>query len=92
MMHCEGVKSAHGSTDYFRNEERSRRGERNEARAIAIYVCRRLAGMRQGEIAAAFGVSGYSAVSSAVGRMQGEIEKGGEIVSRFQRIQQLLQR
>lgn len=46
--------------------KRSRRGERNEARAIAIYVCRRLAGMRQGEIAAAFGVSGYSAVSSAV--------------------------
>jgi len=72
--------------------KRSRRGERNEARAIAIYVCRRLAGMREGEIAAAFGVSGYSAVSSAVGRMQGEIEKGGEIVSRYRRIQQLLQR
>jgi|SRR5579884_253686 len=61
-------------------------------RLIAIYVCRTLAGMRQEEIAEVFGISGYSAVSSAVGRMQEQIEKGGEIVSRYQRIQQLLQR
>lgn len=72
--------------------KRSRRGERNEARAIAIYVCRKLAGMREEEIAEVFGVSGYSAVSSVVGRMQEQIKKGGEIVSRYQRIQQLLQR
>ena len=71
--------------------KRSRRGERNEARAIAIYICRKLAGMKQEEIAGAFGVSGYSAVSSAVGRMQETIKKGGEIAGRYRRIQYLLQ-
>ncbi|MFQ5902285.1 MAG: hypothetical protein ACE5JO_01200, partial [Candidatus Binatia bacterium] len=43
---------------------RSRRGQRNEARALAIYLCRRMAGMKHEEIAKLFGVGGYSAVSS----------------------------
>jgi chromosomal replication initiation ATPase DnaA len=70
----------------------SRRGERNEARAMAIYVCRSLAGLKQEVIAQAFGVSGYSAVSSVIGRVRVEMKKGGEIARRYHQIQELLQR
>jgi putative transposase len=80
---------------YGRGEEelkRSRRGERNEARSMAMYVCRKVAGMKQEEIAKEFGLGGYSGVSSVVERVQAEMEKGGEIVVRFERIRNLLQR
>jgi putative transposase len=72
--------------------KRSRRGERNEARAMAMYVCRKMAGMKEEEIAKAFHLSGYSALSSAIGRTELELKRGGEIVVRFERIRTLLQR
>jgi putative transposase len=71
---------------------RTRRGERNEARAIAIYVCRKMGGLKEEEIARAFGVGGYSAVSSMIGRTEAKIKRGGEIVMRLKRINELLQR
>jgi putative transposase len=71
---------------------RGLRGRRNEGRAMAMYVCRRLAGMKHDEIAKVFGVAGYSAVSSAIGRMQVEIEKRKEAARRFEQIRTLLQR
>ena len=51
----------------------SARGHRNGAQAMAIYVCRRLAGMKLEEIAQIFGVGGYWAVSSVIGRPQAEL-------------------
>ncbi len=72
---------------------RSRPGQRNEARAVAMYVCRRLAGMKLEEIAKLFGVGGYSAVGSVIGRMKEQlVERGGETARRFQKIRQRLQR
>jgi chromosomal replication initiation ATPase DnaA len=71
---------------------RTRRGERNEARAIAIYVCRKMGGLKQEEIAREFGVGGYSAVSSMIGRTEAKIKRGGEIVVQLKRISKLLQR
>jgi hypothetical protein len=54
-----------------------RRGQRNEARAMAMYVCRRLCGMKQEEIAKVFGVGGYSGVSSMIGRVRGCLNEEG---------------
>ncbi|TAJ76768.1 transposase [bacterium] len=84
------VERAYGST----NDElmRSRRGQRNEARAMAMYLCRRVAGMKHEEIAKVFGLGGYSAVSSVIGRIQVELEKGGKIVRRYKQIRDLFQR
>ena len=70
---------------------RSRPGQRNEARAVAMYVCRRLAGMKLEEIAKLFGVGGYSGVSSVIGRMKEQLERGDETARRFQKIRQRLQ-
>lgn len=74
------------------NIRRGVRGRRHEARAMAIYVCRKLAGMKQEAIAKVFGLGGYSAISSAVGRMQHAIEKKGKVAQRFEQIRILLQR
>ncbi|MFQ5839326.1 MAG: transposase [Candidatus Methylomirabilales bacterium] len=71
---------------------RSRRGQRNEARAMAMYVCRRMAGMKQEEIAQVFGVGGYSAVSSTVGRIQVKMARGGKVGRRYAQIRDFLQR
>ena len=71
---------------------RSRRGRRNEARAMAMVVCRKMGGMKLGEIAAAFGAGGYSAVSSVIGRTQAQMIKAGKIAQRFEQIRHLLQR
>jgi REP element-mobilizing transposase RayT len=77
-----------------RREEllRGRRGQRNEARAVAMYVCRRLAGMKLDDIAQLFGVGGYSAVSSVIGRVKKELETGGESARRFDQIQRRIER
>jgi putative transposase len=70
---------------------RSERGRRNEARAMAMYVCRSLAGLKQGAIARIFGVRGYSAVSSAIRRVQRAIEHGGKIARRYRQVSRLLE-
>jgi len=71
---------------------RSRRGRRNEARAMGIYICRRMAGMKHEEIAKVFGVGGYSAVSSVIGRTQSALVKDSQVARRFEQIRNLLQR
>ena len=58
---------------------------------MAMYVCRRVRGMKHEEIAKVFGVGGYSAVSSTVGRVQAELERGGKIARRYTQIRELLQ-
>ena len=70
---------------------RGRRGQRNEARAMAMYVCRSMAGLKQEAIARIFGVRGYSAVSSTLRRVQAALQKGGGITRRYERVSQLLE-
>jgi REP element-mobilizing transposase RayT len=91
---CETCLKAVGRVYGMDREEllQSRRGQRNEARAMGMYVCRRMAGMKHEAIAKIFGVGGYSAVSSVIGRTQAEMIKGGKITQRFERIRNLLQR
>ena len=69
---------------------RSVRGQRNEGRAMAIHVCRRVGGMKEGEIATMCGVGGSSAVSSTVGRPHAAREHGGTLARRHAQIQHLL--
>ncbi len=70
----------------------SRRGQRNEARAMAMYLCRTMAGMKHDEIAKVFGAGGYSAVSSVIGRTHAELAKGGKILQRYKQMRDLLRR
>ena len=67
------------------------RGVRNEARAMAMVICRRMGGMKQGEIAKRFGVGGYSTVSKVIWNMMKEIEKGGAIAKRYESIRRRIQ-
>jgi len=65
---------------------RSRRGGRNEARAVAMYVCRRLAGMKLEPMARLFGVGGYSAVSSVIARTDRQLKAGGAMARRLAQV------
>jgi hypothetical protein len=51
-----------------------------------------MAGMKHEEIAKVFGVGGYSAVSSVIGRTQSELVKDGKVAWRFEQIRDFLQR
>jgi putative transposase len=70
---------------------RSRQGQRNEARAMAMYVCRQFGGMMLPEIARVFKVAGYFTVRSGIARARAELNKGGVIVRRFAQIRRRLQ-
>lgn len=69
---------------------RSRRGQRNEGRAMAMYVCRQLGGMTLPEIARVFRRVGYFAVRSGIARTRAELNKGGAIARRFEQIRRRL--
>ena len=71
---------------------RRRSGQRNEARAVAMYVCRRLAGMNLRDIAKLFGIGGYSGVNSVIGRVKERLETSSETARRFEQIQRRLKR
>ncbi len=69
---------------------RHRRGERNEGRAVAMVVCRRLCGMKLEEVARVFGQGGYSTAGSMIWKTMKEIDGGGEITKRYAQIRHLL--
>ena len=71
--------------------KRVRRVQRNEPRAMGIFVSRRIGGMKSEEIPREFGIDGYSGVSSVIGRMQRELEKDRRIAKRFERIRDEIQ-
>jgi len=64
----------------------SRPGDRPFARAVAMYVCRRLAGMKLEPMARLFGVAGYSAVSSVIARTHRQLEGGGAMARRLAQV------
>ena len=70
----------------------SRRGRRNEARSMAMYVCRQLGGMKLQDIASLFGVGGYSTVRSVIWRTKVDLEKGGAMTRRLGQVRKLIQR
>jgi len=72
--------------------KQSRRGERNEARAMGMYVCRWIGGMKQEEIAKEFRLGGYSGVSSTIRRMKKELERGGKELKKYKEIEGVLGR
>jgi REP element-mobilizing transposase RayT len=70
----------------------SRRGRRNEPRALAMYACRRLAGMQLAAIARLFGVPAYSTISSVVSRTAHQLGERGAMARRLHQVRHRLQR
>ncbi|MFW6324691.1 MAG: helix-turn-helix domain-containing protein [Desulfovibrionales bacterium] len=64
----------------------SRRGRENEARNMAIYLCRRLRGDTLDQIARSFAMRTYSAVSSVVVKMEKRMNSDPALRKRMQKI------
>jgi REP element-mobilizing transposase RayT len=71
---------------------RKRRGEENEARCMAMYLCRMMGGHRHGEIGKVLGLEKTSSVSSVCLRMKARVEADRRIGRRAQRIEKELQK
>ena len=71
---------------------RKRRGEENEARSMAMYLCRMLGGHKHGEIGKVLGLEKTSSVSSVCLRMKARVEADRRIGRRAQRIEKELQK
>jgi chromosomal replication initiation ATPase DnaA len=69
---------------------RKRRGEENEARSMAIYLSRVLAGHKHSEIGGALNLEKTSSVSSACLRMKRRVETEKHLARRAQDIERLL--
>ncbi len=70
--------------------ELRKRGTGNEARTMAVYLSRELAGHRQAEIGEAVGLEKTSSVSSAYLRMKAMIAKESRLARRAARIKEAL--
>ena len=66
--------------------EQCQRGRVNEPRNVAIYLCRRLSGLRLSEIGRAFGLEKYSLVSSVVLRTEGMLFQSKSLQKRVKTI------
>ena len=71
---------------------RSRRGEENEARSMAMYMCRTLGGHKHSEIGRVLGLEKTSSVSSACLRMKARAEAERKIARRARRIEEGLKK
>ena len=75
---------------YYQVEEsellRSRRGQFNEARSMAIYLSRMLRKDTLMEICSEFGLSGYSSASSVLAVMSAKIQKSRRLRKRYEAI------
>ena len=71
---------------------RSRRGEVNEARSMAMYLCRTLGGHKHSEIGRVLGLEKTSSVSSACLRMKARAEAERKIARRARRIEEGLKK
>lgn len=67
-----------------------RRGHGNEARAMAMYLCRELGGHRLREIGAVLGLEKYSSVSSACLSMKARVEREKKLAQQAEQIKKLL--
>ena len=71
---------------------RKRRGEQNEARSMAMYLCRTLGGHKHSEIGRVLGLEKTSSVSSACLRMKARVGVKRRIARRARRIEEELQK
>ena len=71
---------------------RKRRGEENEARSMAMYLCRTLGGHQHGKIGRVLGLEKTSSVSSACLRMKARVGAERRIARRARRIEAELQK
>jgi putative transposase len=69
----------------------SRRGTRNDARNVAIYLVRRLSGHTLATIGDAFGLDHYGSVSSVVSRMKQRIANDRSLRRKVEEIERALQ-
>ena len=69
---------------------RKRRGEGNEARSMAMYLCRTLGGHKHSEIGRVLGLEKTSSVSSVCLRMKARVGEERKIARRAQRIEEEL--
>jgi chromosomal replication initiation ATPase DnaA len=69
---------------------RKRRGEENEARSMAMYLCRSLGGHRHSEIGKVLGLEKSSSVSSACLRMKARVGVERKLARRGRRIEEEL--
>ena len=67
-----------------------RRGEPNEARAMAVYLCRTMGGYKLTEIGQVVRLEKYSSVSTAYLRMQERIAKERKLSDRARQIEKQL--
>jgi hypothetical protein len=68
----------------------SRRGTTNEARNVAIYLCRRVSGQTLARIGKEFHLENYGSVSSVVSRMKRILMHDGRLRKRVQRVERQL--
>lgn len=69
---------------------RKRRGKENEARAMAMYLCRTLGGHKLVDIGKALGLEKYSSVSSACLLMKGRVEREEGMARRARQVENRL--
>ena len=69
---------------------KSRRGEYNEARNVAMYLIRQYIGTMLKDIANRFGVSSYSSVGSVIFRTKGELVRNRKFRQRIAEVEELL--
>ena len=67
-----------------------RRGEANEARAMALYLCRTLGGHRLAAIGKELGLEKYSSVSSACLNMRDRVARERRLARRVRQVEALL--
>ena len=67
-----------------------RRGYDNEARAMAMYLCRSLGGYKLTEIGKVLGLEKYSSVSSACLAMKERIDKEKRLARQVRKVEELL--
>ena len=71
---------------------RTRRGEENEARSMAMYLSRTMGGHKHSEIGRVLGLEKASSVSSACLRMKARVEADKKIALRARTIQEQIQK
>jgi REP-associated tyrosine transposase len=78
------VSSAYGTDEKW--IKRCRRGERNEPRQVAMYICREAGGYRHREIAEAFEAGSYSTVSSACALLKKRMKMESDLRKKVMKI------
>jgi hypothetical protein len=72
--------------------EQTRRGWENEPRNVAIYLSRKMSGLRLEEIGKEFGLGNYSSVSSIVIRLESRLSHSKQLPKRLKEINRRIEK